>query len=235
MKPYAAVLVALLSLVAASCATPPAGSSPPSGSAPSSSTTATPTPLVVANTPIATRAATAPPPVATPPVDPPTVAPTQPASLPPPASPTPSADAEPPTAQLRLPDGSLVSGKLGSWCYGTACADIILGPIEQLPRLQLTKAGDELELLLPTPHRFVYWRAQYGASADGDAPLKLLAEGGVPYPDPDEAQPMPASPAPELASAVFRAPPSGSWLLRVQISFAGSQGSAPYYWHAIVP
>ncbi|CAN5568501.1 hypothetical protein BH23CHL6_BH23CHL6_06760 [soil metagenome] len=228
MKPSAAVLFALLSLLVGSCAAPPVGSSP------ASSTTSSPTPLVVANTPLATPAPTPAPPVATPVVTPP-VAPTEPASVPPPASATPSFAAEPPTAQLRLPDGSLVSGKLASWCYGTACADIILGPIEQLPKLQLTKAGDELELSLPTPHRFVYWRAQYGSSAEGDAPLELLAEGGVPYPDPDEAQPEPASPAPELASAVFRAPPSGSWILRVQVSFAGGAGNAPYYWHAVVP
>lgn len=231
MNPSAAHLCVLLGLLVGACATPPAASSPSSTTAASTSPISSP-PVA---TPISTRPPTAPPPVATPTLATPALAPTEPASTPPPTSPTPGANEEPPTAQLRLSDGSLVSGKLGSWCYGTACADIILGPIEQLPRFQLTRAGGELEVSLPPPHRFVYWRAQYGSSTDGGTPLELLAEGGVPYPDPDVVQPTPASPAPKLASASFGAPPSGSWLLRVELSFAEGQGSAPYYWHAIVP
>jgi hypothetical protein len=142
---------------------------------------------------------------------------------------TPTHENEPPLAQLAPVDGSAVTGRLGSWCYGSACADVIPGPANLQPLLELPAA--ELELALPAPHRFVYWRVLY-RDADDDAPMEILAEGGARYPDPDEVAATPQTPLPELAAVTLPAPPAGDWLLQVQLEFAGQLGNASYYWHA---
>lgn len=151
----------------------------------------------------------------------------------PPSSPAP--EDSPPIAELRLPDGSAVAGKQGSWCYATSCADIVPGPTRLLPTVELPGAAAEVQITLPSPARFVYWRAHYRDAAKERAPRILLAEGGYRYPDPDEVPATAGTPLSELSSADFRGPPSGSWVIEVQLSFAGGLGEASYYWHAVVP
>lgn len=176
--------------------------------------------------------ATAPPsPTATPATTPtaPSAAPTAAASIP--AS---TAGEAPPLAELRAAGGPLVPGKQGSWCYASACADIVVGPADALPEIRLPEVGALIELALPAPHRFVYWRAVYRDAEDETAEEMVLAEGGS-RPDPDVVQPSGSTPPSELTSVAFEGPPSGSWVLRISLAFAGGLGDAAYYWHAVVP
>jgi hypothetical protein len=147
---------------------------------------------------------------------------------------TPDHEGEPPLAGLGPVGGSAVTGRLGSWCYGSACADVIPGPANLQPLLELPAAA-QLELELPAPHRFVHWRVLYRDADDDDAPMEILAEGGARYPDPDEVAPTSQTPPSELAAVTLPAPPAGDWLLQVQLEFAGQLGNASYYWHATVP
>jgi hypothetical protein len=152
-----------------------------------------------------------------------------------PPIPTPARGEPPPIARVEATGGDPVEGRLGSWCYGSACADVIPGPTALQPTLELAGPGAEIEHSLQTPYRFVHWRVVYAVDPD-EYPGTILAEGGERYPDPDGPPPPPgATPIPELESAAFAGPPTGFWLLAVHLSFADELGDAVYYWHAVVP
>jgi hypothetical protein len=187
-------------------------------------------------------AAATPTPVASPSLVPPTVSPL-PSAPPPTASPTASTAPQPssplpepgelpPLAVLRTVDGAPIEAKHGSWCYGDSCADVVAGPIDLLPLLSLDGPDAQLELSLPPPYRFVYWRVRYRDAADD---YLGTPEGGTRYPDPDYPVPSGLPVIVELESASFAGPPSGSWILVVQLSHAPELGDATYYWHAAVP
>lgn len=141
---------------------------------------------------------------------------------------------QPPVGRLQVGDGEPIEGRLGSWCYGTACADSIPGDVGQQPRLELSGPGATIVFTLPPPHRFVFWRVDYATDAD-QYPYTLLAEGGAQHFDPDgPALPSGVTPIPELESVSFAGPRSGSWLLAVHVQFA-EMGDAVYYWYVVVP
>jgi hypothetical protein len=140
---------------------------------------------------------------------------------------------QPPLAEL-VANGSRVAGRLGSWCYGNACADIVPGPAELQPRVELAGPATELSFELPPPERFVYWRASYRATDDETSDMTILGEGGNRNPDPDVVRPE-STPLPELSAATFTAPPPGEWLLEIRVQFPEGRGDAPYYWYAVVP
>lgn len=165
------------------------------------------------------------------PVAPPTAAPSptaqptqmaQPLDSPEP-SPSPSPDeAEPmpPLARLALPDGSLHEAALGSYDYGGAAADAPWLPARILPTIEV-EAGTPL-MLSVAPLHFVRWGARYADARDEQANvISPLAAGG--------------DGVASLESALLPAPPSGSWVVMVQLYFADEEGDAAYYWHLQVP
>jgi hypothetical protein len=159
----------------------------------------------------------------------PTDAPPAPTSTPTPTpTPTPNAEATdrlplpPPIAFLVLPDGSRVDGTLGSYDYDGAALDAPWLPATALEDVLLPAADAPLIISLPEPDRLVRWGARYADAADEEADvISQLAAGG------DGATP--------LGSGSFSGPPSGSWVLAVQLFFADEQGDASYYWHVVVP
>ncbi len=129
----------------------------------------------------------------------------------------------------RPPEGALGyadfadAGWLGSYCWHGTCADVPAVPEkDQLP--QVVVPGDETLIFSLDDGSFVRWIAQYGAD---DSALTVLGEGGEPL-DPDAATATPEA----LHWAEFDSPPSGDWLVRVQVFFA--DGDASYFWHVIV-
>ena len=145
---------------------------------------------------------------------------TAPASArPTPGEPTPG-EPRPPDALLTLPDGTQQAGALGSYFYGGAAADSPWLPAHSLPPLEVA-SGATLRLTAP-PLEFVRWSARYAEAADVDAsmitPLAAGGEGSV-----------------GMTSATLPAPPSGSWVVSVQLYFADDEGDATYYWHVSVP
>lgn len=213
------LLLLLLSLSVVACGTQ--GLTGPTSPAPTATVPASPSPVP----------ATATPTISPPPNPSPTATD---ATTPQPSIPLPEPGDPPPLAILRTTDGAPIEARQGSWCYGDSCADVIVGPIELLPLIILDGPGAQLELSLPAPHRFVYWRVRYREAAD-DYLGTVLAEGGTRYPDTDHPPPSPAPVIVELESATFAGPPSGSWVLVVQLSLAPELGDATYYWHASVP
>jgi hypothetical protein len=169
---------------------------------------ATPSPAPVVPTP------TAPTPVVTP-----SPAATRTPDVAPSATPGP---AGPPSAALGYSDFA-EAGWLGTYCWQGLCADVFeLPPKEQLP--VVAAVGDSL-IFSMEDGEFSKWVVQYGP--DG-ASMTTLDRGGEAI-DPDIASPE----APELRSFVeFANPPSGDWLLTVQVFFPG--GDATYGWHVIV-
>ena len=126
----------------------------------------------------------------------------------------------PPAALLTLPDGTQQAGALGSFFYGGAAADAPWLPARVLPTLE-APAGGSLVLAVP-PLEFVSWGARYADAADEDADvINPLASGG--------------DGAAALRQAKLPAPPSGSWVVAVQLFFADEEGDATYYWHVTVP
>jgi len=131
-----------------------------------------------------------------------------------------SSEPMPPLAQLRLPDGTLQPAALGSYVYGGAAADGPWLPARVLPAVEVD-AGASLVLSVP-PLRFVRWGARYADARDEAADIiSPLAAGG------DNVASM--------ESAVLPAPPSGPWVMMVQLYFADEAGDAAYYWHVVVP
>jgi hypothetical protein len=131
----------------------------------------------------------------------------------------------PPDASLRMADGRIVLGQMGSWCYGNGCADSPAFPIDRYPLLELRHDDDSLEIVMSQGGRFSYWRASYTNSLEVDPGGTTLGEGGVVDPD------VPARPF--LTTAAFDGPPAGSWILTIDLRF-GTLGSAVYGWHAVV-
>ncbi|HUG47336.1 MAG TPA: hypothetical protein VMP67_02875 [Candidatus Limnocylindria bacterium] len=157
---------------------------------------------------------------------PPLVTPRTTATAPPPPTDAPATDAPassepmPRDALMTLPDGTQHAGALGSYFYGGAAADSPWLPARVLPALE-APAGSSLVLSVP-PLEFVSWGARYADAADEEADvISPLASGG------DGATP--------LESATLPAPPSGSWVVAVQLYFAQEEGDATYYWHVTVP
>jgi hypothetical protein len=138
-------------------------------------------------------------------------------------SPSPSPDeAEPmpPLAYLTLPDGSLHAAALGSYDYDGAAADAPWLPARILPAVDV-RAGSQLSLSV-APLHFVRWGARYADARDEQADvISPLAAGG--------------DGVASLENALLPAPPSGSWVLMVQLYFADEEGDAAYYWHLRVP
>ena len=191
--------------------------------------TATPS-LGTTSAPSTTAPATTAP--TTPPISSPDVNPSpSPDSTPSPPEPTPTAttssdpagDGPPPLATLRLPDGTSVVGKLGSWCSGSSCSDTPPYPINRLPKIHLKQAGGQLEIILEEGKRFASWRASYSESIVDDSYGITLGSGG----DPEAA-------SDELETASFAGPPAGSWGLILTLTFADPAGDAFYSWHAVV-
>jgi hypothetical protein len=134
-------------------------------------------------------------------------------------------DGPPPDASLRTPDGTIVLGQMGSWCYGNGCADSPAFPIDRYSLVELGKGGERLEVVMSQGGRFSYWRASYTASLTDDPGGTTIGLGGVQDPD------VPARPI--LVTAAFDGPPAGSWFLTLDLRF-GALGSAGYTWHATV-
>jgi len=177
-------------------------------------------------TPEPTQARTAPTPAstATPTAVPPTpdVTPTPTAAPTPTAEPTDREPMPPPIAELIVADGSRVEGTLGSYDYDGAALDGPWLPASALDTVELATADEPLTISLPESNHFVRWGARYADAADDDADvITQLAAGG------DGSAP--------LASASLSGPPSGSWVLAVQLFFADERGDAAYYWHVVVP
>lgn len=207
--------VGVVILLAAGCALAP-GASP------------TPT-LATVSSPSSTIA----PPSATPTGQPPATtmvvpsAPSQPSGS---AEPT-ASDNEPeapPNGEIHLPDGTGVPGYQGSWCYDSACADII-APDADLPIIAVNSQRAELTFLLAETHPFAYWNVRY-ASDENQYPMIELATGGT-YQDVDV---VPPTDAPHLTGFSFSGLPKGTWRLQVNIQFAGARGDAGYLWWAKV-
>jgi hypothetical protein len=127
----------------------------------------------------------------------------------------------PPAARMALSDGSSGVGALGSYDYDGASADGPWLPARSLPPFDVP-AGSHLRLSLDSAVSFVRWGARYAAADDetGDL-ISQLAAGG------DGQTP--------LATADLPAPPSGAWVVIIQLYFADEAGDAAYYWHLIVP
>jgi len=134
----------------------------------------------------------------------------------------------PPVGELELPDRAAVAGYLGTWCYASACADIIPPNKADLPLIDVS-GGADLTFTLAETHPFAYWTVDY-ALEQGDGSASRLDEGGS-YVDPDMA---PATSPPELSTFTFESPPAGDWVLEVRLQFAGGLGDARYYWRAVV-
>jgi hypothetical protein len=138
-----------------------------------------------------------------------------------PPEPTDRQPDSPPAARLALSDGSSSEGALGSYDYDGASADGPWLPARSLSPFYVP-AGSHLRLSLDPPASFVRWGARYAAADDetGDL-ISQLAAGG------DEQTP--------LATAELPAPPSGAWVVVIQLYFANEEGDAAYYWHLVVP
>jgi hypothetical protein len=121
-------------------------------------------------------------------------------------------------------DADAVEGWPGSYCWHGACADAAAVPSkDQLP--SVVGGGDDLDFSLSGGATFVRWRATYADDAD-DSPT-TLGQGGEGF-DPD------ANPSGEhelLSAVTFGSPPSGDWVVVVQVFFEA--GDLSYAWHVI--
>jgi hypothetical protein len=136
-------------------------------------------------------------------------------------TPTPSS-ARPPAAALGYSDFA-ETGWLGTYCWQGLCADVFELPAKE--DLPIVAAEGESLIFSMEDGEFSKWVVQYGP--DGDS-LATLDRGGEAI-DPDVAP----TKSPDLMSFVeFDNPPSGDWLLTVQVFFA--EGDATYGWHVIV-
>jgi hypothetical protein len=149
----------------------------------------------------------------------PAVAPTAESTLRPPLA----TDAPPPRGLLRG-DADAVEGWPGSYCWHGTCADAAAVPSkDQLP--SVVGGGDDLDFSLSGGATFVRWRATYADDSD-DSPT-TLGQGGEGF-DPD------ANPSGEhelLSAVTFGSPPSGDWVVFVQVFFEA--GDLSYAWHVI--
>lgn len=134
----------------------------------------------------------------------------------------------PPLGELTLPDGLVVPGFQGSWCYNRGCLDLIPPDKADLPPIDLPPAA-ALTFNLAETHPFVYWKADYAAEQDV-YPATKLTEGGT-YIDSDQ---NPPTSTPLLSTFTFDVPPAGDWVLAVHLQFPDGLGGTVYYWHATV-
>lgn len=130
----------------------------------------------------------------------------------------------PPTAEIRLPNGTSVEGYLNGWYYDGAGGDGAAIPF--LPALDI-RDGAELTFAFAEGDQFAFVQVQYKVATDSK--VVELASGGT-YIDPDTN----STPGPPLTSFNFNAPPKGDWDLGISVRFAGELGDASYYWHALV-
>ena len=96
--------------------------------------------------------------------------------------------------------------------------------MDRLPRVNLAKAGAQLEVVLSRPEAVTWWRAAYTDSIDERPAGIELGSWGDPEASTSES---------ETASFAFAGPPAGSWFLIVDLTFA-PWGDATYSWHAVV-
>ena len=129
-------------------------------------------------------------------------------------------DPQPPAAQLLLIDGTVHPGTVGSYHFGGVAADAPWLPARSLPEAVM-ELGSVFELSAP-PLGFVRWGARFADAADesGDI-IHPLDSGG----DGQTAE----------HEAIITTPPSGAWVLHVQLYFAEDAGEANYYWYLLVP
>jgi len=168
----------------------------------------------------------APTPTATP-VPTPTASPTvPPITLPSPggtgAAPCPSDSAGepavPPDAQLTGADGAAVKGSLGSYTFCGTSADALPPRAQTVAAVALgSPATVSIQMLGGwgvTGYRAGHWPA---AEWQGDE----IALGNATYTEP-------------VIATSFDGPPSGDWMLAVDVAFPAN-GDATYYWHVTVP
>jgi hypothetical protein len=134
----------------------------------------------------------------------------------------------PPNGEIVLPDGSVVAGQIGSWCYQLGCADSPALPKRIVPLMSIRGSATTLTFRMPDSVPFATWTVSYAADADAD--FTNLASGGT-YIDPDSSS---ATQGPVLNSFTFDGVPRGDWLLTISVWFPGTDGDAIYYWHAKV-
>lgn len=223
------LVVSVATLTAVGCSSQVGAS--PSASAPLVSPTASPTLNPTASPAMSPSSAPDDPSPTPIPVSPsPTVAPT---ASPHPTSAIASAppiSVPPPIPRLSASADSGIRGERGTWCLGNECADIIPSPIEQLPTVRLGASGDTLRVTVPVDVYFVFWRASYTDGEGEPYPPTVLGEGGQRI-DPSDPAPGPVI---FLNGASFEGPPSGSWILDLQLSFAEPIGDAHYKWALVV-
>jgi hypothetical protein len=118
--------------------------------------------------------------------------------------------------------GTAVAGWLGTYCWDGHCLDA--PPHADKDALPLLEAdGGELTFRLADGSLIGEWVASYAEDAGGER--TELARGGEFDPDISGA-------SPEIAEGAFTAPPSGDWIVHVQV-FA-PDGDASYWWHVVV-
>jgi hypothetical protein len=126
----------------------------------------------------------------------------------------------PPIARLLLPDGTATPGTLGSFAYRESYADAPWLPAAALEPVDLPAGRPALVIGVLPGRQFERWNAIYAAANDpaADVLVPLAAGQG----DPRERV--------EISS-----PPSGEWVVQVQLVFAEGDGDAVYYWRVDVP
>ena len=158
---------------------------------------------------------------------PPTTAATADASAPAgPAGPTAAVSAQPaapatdrppdeaPVAWL-IADGDRFPGAIGGYVFGTSSSSAPWLPATALSPVTVA-AGTTLAVELDDRATIASWGARYAAASDttGDR-LRGLGE----------------APGPPIE---FAAPPAGTWVVSVVITYGGGLGDGAYYWHLVV-
>jgi hypothetical protein len=122
--------------------------------------------------------------------------------------PPPASLGEPPVATLAAEGGDAVAGSLGSFTWGDGGSDS-----PWLPGARVSAgAGEPLTVMLPGHVPVDGWLAKRVAAGtlDGAVAVSLGKGSGAPI--------------------TFKAPPRGSWSVRVEVMFGDGLGSATYYW-----
>lgn len=119
--------------------------------------------------------------------------------------------AEPPAASLAAEGGDPVTGQLGSFTWGDGGSDS-----PWLPGAPLAVgSGERLTVTVADGIRVADWSARrVPAGTTNGSGAVGLGSGGAPI--------------------TFAAPDPGSWSVQVTVRFAGSLGSATYYWQLTV-
>lgn len=210
MRQAALSLVAVAVLVSCQGALAPAATAPPPTTTPTSTPTASPGPTPTLGAPPSLAASTVPPTEPTPT--------TQVAD--PCASSTSDDPATPPEALIEPIDGGEpIAGRLGSYTYCDVAADALPPRSESLTTVALEGPAQIVLSVADGGEGLVGYRAGYWTASEwqGDEVALGAHETAAP-----------------LTTTEFVGPPTGDWMLAVNLTFAGG-GSALYYWHVTVP